>query len=169
MRRHRVLVVAMIAGVVFVLGGASSGAQTGRTAGAKATPTAKASETKAALLDVNTASKAELTALPGIGEAYSRRSSTAGLCSGGPARLQEDRPAPPRQDQDQIVAKSEKVNRDVSRPTTRRRIRQRCANRRGLVCTSSALVAHEHADSHGGAPLPFRRATPACPPVERHR
>jgi competence protein ComEA len=73
MRRHRMLVVAMLAVAALVLGGATSGAQTKPKGGSKATASAKAKETKASLLDINTASKAELTALPGIGDAYSQK------------------------------------------------------------------------------------------------
>ena len=39
----------------------------------KETSSAKSTATKSALLDINTASKAELTALSGIGDAYSQK------------------------------------------------------------------------------------------------
>ena len=73
MRGHRVFVLAMIAVVAFVVGGATSDAQTKSKAGSKAAASAKANETKASLLDINIASKAALTALPGIGEVYSQK------------------------------------------------------------------------------------------------
>ena len=57
--------------VVALMLSAAPGAQT--TSKTKGTaPTKAAAAPKAALLDINSASKAELTSLPGIGEAYSQ-------------------------------------------------------------------------------------------------
>jgi competence protein ComEA len=64
---NRILVTLTCVGLLLV--GNGSYAQT-----AKKAPTTKAQATQsAAMLDVNTASKAELEALPGIGTAYSQK------------------------------------------------------------------------------------------------
>jgi DNA uptake protein ComE-like DNA-binding protein len=72
MNRHRLLVVSLLAVLAMTLGAPASVAQS--TPKAKRTMTAKPTAApKAALLDINTATKAELTALPGIGDAYSQK------------------------------------------------------------------------------------------------
>ena len=72
MNRHRLLIASMLAVFALTLGAPSGLAQA--PSKAKGTTTAKkAAAPKAALLDINTATKAELTALPGIGDAYSQK------------------------------------------------------------------------------------------------
>jgi DNA uptake protein ComE-like DNA-binding protein len=73
MRRNRVLAFAMLVFVGLWLAGSPAGAQTKPKGGSKATATSKVPNTKAVLLDINSASKAELGALPGIGDAYSQK------------------------------------------------------------------------------------------------
>lgn len=69
MKRNRRIALALLVGLVMMAGGASANDQS-----KKATPATKSSAPKpATALDLNTASKAELTALPGIGEAYAQK------------------------------------------------------------------------------------------------
>jgi DNA uptake protein ComE-like DNA-binding protein len=72
MKRQRLLSIAFIVLAAMMLGPSAGLAQTknpaGKTTAAKAAPPAQAS-----LLDLNTASKADLVALPGIGEAYAQK------------------------------------------------------------------------------------------------
>ena len=72
MRRNRLWVLAVMAVGALVLGSVTADAQTKSKAGAKATASAKAGDTKTTL-DINQASKAELSTLPGIGDAYSQK------------------------------------------------------------------------------------------------
>ncbi len=65
MKRYQLLAASILAVVTLMLGAPLGVAQT------KKPPTATA--TTAAVLDINSASKAELTALPGIGDAYSQK------------------------------------------------------------------------------------------------
>ena len=72
MNRHRLLIASLLAVFALTLSVPTSLAQT--TPKAKRATTAKPTAApKAALLDINTATKAELTALPGIGDAYSQK------------------------------------------------------------------------------------------------
>jgi len=72
MNCHRLLVASVLTVFALMLGAPAGVAQT--TSKAKGTTTAKPTAApKAALLDINTATKAELTALPGIGDAYSQK------------------------------------------------------------------------------------------------
>ncbi len=61
--------VVMLAGCLSIV----AGAQAGKTQTKKAAEPAKVAATPSALLDINTASKAELEKLPGIGTAYSQK------------------------------------------------------------------------------------------------
>jgi competence protein ComEA len=72
MNCHRLLVASMIAVFALTFGATGGLAQT-RSKAKGATTSKSAAAPKAALLDINTASKVELTALPGIGEAYSQK------------------------------------------------------------------------------------------------
>jgi competence protein ComEA len=69
MKRNRMLSLAIIAVMGLFLGGATASAQTKP----KSPTAAKAAPAKAAVLDINSASKADLSALPGIGDAYSQK------------------------------------------------------------------------------------------------
>ena len=76
MKRNRSFVVAMLAMLVFVLGAGPAAAQAKTKP--KPAPTAAKSQAgkpaaKATLVDLNTASKQELMAIPGIGDAYSQK------------------------------------------------------------------------------------------------
>lgn len=72
-KRFRILAVlfmfSLFATAAFPQGGASAGGGTKKAAGDTATKKTK----KADLVDINAASKEELTALPGIGDAYSQK------------------------------------------------------------------------------------------------
>ena len=77
MKRNRFVVVAMLAMLVFALGAGPAAAQAKTKP--KPAPTAAKSQAgkpaaKATLVDLNTASKQELMAIPGIGDAYSQKS-----------------------------------------------------------------------------------------------
>ena len=72
MRRYRLFVLSILAVVALLAGSAAGHAQT--KSKPKGTPAAPSSaKTKAALVDINSATKAELTALPGIGDVYSQK------------------------------------------------------------------------------------------------
>src|SRR5207244_3015462 len=72
MNRHRLLLASLLAAVALALGPSTVLAQTRPKP--KATTSAKqAAAPKAAVVDINTASKAELMALSGIGDAYSQK------------------------------------------------------------------------------------------------
>jgi DNA uptake protein ComE-like DNA-binding protein len=72
MNRNRLFVASLLAVLALTLGAPAGLAQA--TSKAKGTTTAqKTAAPKAAPLDINTATKAELTALPGIGDAYSQK------------------------------------------------------------------------------------------------
>jgi competence protein ComEA len=76
MKRHRFLVVAMLAMLGLALGvGPARGQSTAKPkpATTAAKPQAAKPAAKAALVDLNTASKQELMAIPGIGDAYSQK------------------------------------------------------------------------------------------------
>ncbi len=69
MKHHRLLAASILAVVALMLGAPVVGvAQTKKPATTTAAPTAKA-----AVVDINSASKAELSALTGIGDAYSEK------------------------------------------------------------------------------------------------
>jgi len=76
MKRNRFFVVAMLAMLVCALGAGPAAAQAKTKP--KPAPTAAKSQAgkpaaKATLVDLNTASKQELMAIPGIGDAYSQK------------------------------------------------------------------------------------------------
>ena len=78
MKRQRLLSIALIVLVAMMLNPGTGLAQTkskpaGKTTTSKAAPAPKAAEAQAPLVDLNTASKADLVALPGIGEAYAQK------------------------------------------------------------------------------------------------
>ena len=72
MKQNRFVVAAVLAVVVMLFTGSGTAAQT-KQEGAKATAAAKTTDAKAPLIDINTASKAELTSVPGIGDVYSQK------------------------------------------------------------------------------------------------
>jgi competence protein ComEA len=69
MKRYRLLVASIVTVVALMLSAPLSVAQ----APTKKPAPKAATTTKAALLDINSASKAELTGLPGVGDAYSQK------------------------------------------------------------------------------------------------
>jgi competence protein ComEA len=71
MKRHTLMIVTMLAMLAVVFGGVPAGAQ--GTAKPKPGTTAAKAAAKAPLVDLNTASKQELMAIPGIGDAYSQK------------------------------------------------------------------------------------------------
>jgi competence protein ComEA len=77
MKRQGLLSIAFIVLAAMLLSPGTGLAQgkkpAGKTTTAKAAPAPKADAAKTALVDLNTASKADLTALPGIGEAYAQK------------------------------------------------------------------------------------------------
>ena len=76
MTRHRFVAVAMLAMLGLALGvGPARGQSTAKPkpAATAAKPQAVKPVAKAALVDLNTASKQELMAIPGIGDAYSQK------------------------------------------------------------------------------------------------
>ncbi len=72
MKRHRLLAIAILGMLALPLTGATAIAQGKGKAVPKTTAT-KSAPTKAALLDLNSASKQDLMALPGIGDAYAQK------------------------------------------------------------------------------------------------
>lgn len=66
-----------------LLGTQSAGQSSGSTAGSSAKPAASASKVK--LLDINSATKDELDALPGIGDAYAQK-----IIAGRPYKMKTD-------------------------------------------------------------------------------
>jgi DNA uptake protein ComE-like DNA-binding protein len=79
MKRQRLLSIAFVVLAAMLLapgtGLAQSKKPAGKTTTAKATPAPKAADAAktAQLVDLNTASKADLVALPGIGDAYAQK------------------------------------------------------------------------------------------------
>jgi competence protein ComEA len=82
MKRRRLISIAFVLFAAVILHSSSGLAQTkskpsGKTTTAKTTSSTKSSAAKAApatgLVDLNTASKADLVALPGIGDAYAQK------------------------------------------------------------------------------------------------
>jgi competence protein ComEA len=75
MKRHRLLSIAFVLLAAMMLGPGTGLAQTkqpaDKTTAAKVGPALKAAAAK--LVDLNTASKADLVALPGIGDAYAQK------------------------------------------------------------------------------------------------
>jgi competence protein ComEA len=72
MTRYRLLVVSMFA-VVALLATPSAGHAQTKSRPKSATATQATAKTKTALVDINSATKAELTALPAIADAYSQK------------------------------------------------------------------------------------------------
>ncbi len=73
MKRNRLTLGVVLALVAMLFTASASAAQSKDKKSGKSATAAKAAETKAELIDINTATKAELTALPGIGEVYSQK------------------------------------------------------------------------------------------------
>jgi len=73
MKRNLFKVIAIVVSLLFIstLGFAADPKAPARPAVEKAAD--KKADTKTALIDINTATKAELSAIPGIGEAYSQK------------------------------------------------------------------------------------------------
>jgi competence protein ComEA len=66
MKHYRLLAASVLTAMALMIGGSIGVAQTTK-------PAPKAAAAKAVLVDINSASKAELSALPGIGDAYSQK------------------------------------------------------------------------------------------------
>ena len=72
MKRSNLLIATLCAVAMLSLGSAAGSAQKAATGKTTAASSAK-TPAKTALLDINSATKQELTALPGIGDAYSQK------------------------------------------------------------------------------------------------
>ncbi len=75
MKKHMRAMLAVAVAAAFLAAGtfAAAGPLDSKTKAAETKAAAKKTDAKAELVDINTATQAELAALPGIGEAYSKK------------------------------------------------------------------------------------------------